>query len=121
MKAQTPAEGILKRNDWGDTKTYQVVCECGDSDHDHNVWIEADETFSVTVTIYTRSKSKWWELNRWKKIWILLTKGYIEEEASIIMREQQALNYAETLKKAVENVKTFKKSRTTHVSKDRIS
>ena len=108
IKSQKPAEGILKRHDWGDAMTYQVVCECGDANHDHNVWIEADDT-GVTVTTYTQQKSKWWELNRWQKLWTLLTRGYIEYEASIIMKEQQALNYAETLKWAIMDVKSFKK------------
>jgi hypothetical protein len=107
LKAQVPAEGILKRSDWGNAMTYQVVCECGDNNHDHNVWIEADDT-GVTVTTYTQQKSKWWALNRWQKIWTLLTRGYIEYEASIIMREQQALNYAETLKTAIKDVRNFK-------------
>lgn len=110
MKAQTPATGILKRSEWGDSKAYQIVCECGDPNHDHNVWVEAED-HGVSVTIYTTSKSKIWEMNRWKKIWILLTKGYIEEEVSVILKEQQALNYAETLKKAVGDVKAFKNSR----------
>jgi hypothetical protein len=108
IQAQAPAQGILKRSDWGDAITYQVVCECGDSNHDHNVWVEADDG-NVTVTTYTTQKSKWWTLNRWQTIWILLTKGYVEYEANIIMTEQQAVNYAETLKKAVEDVKSFKK------------
>jgi hypothetical protein len=108
LTAEIPARGILKRSDWGDAMTYQVVCECQDADHDHNIWIEADDN-SVTVTTYTQQKSKWWSMNRCQKIWTLLTKGYIEYEGSIIMTEQQALNYAETLKKAVEDVKNFKK------------
>jgi hypothetical protein len=49
-------------------------------------------------------------MNRWQTIWILITKGYIEYEGSIIMTEQQALNYAETLKKAIIDVKEFKSS-----------
>ena len=110
MKAQKPAVGILKRNDWGDAMTYQVVCECGDSNHDHNIWIEAEHD-RVMVTIYTQQKSKWWSMNRWQKIWTLLTKGYIEYEGSIIMTEQQALNYTETLKCAILDVKQFKKER----------
>ena len=108
ISAQMPAEGILKRSDWGDAVTYQIVCECQDPNHDHNVWVEADEG-NVTVTTYTTQKSKWWTLNRWQTIWILLTKGYVEYEANIIMTEQQAVNYAETLKKAVKDVKSFKK------------
>ena len=109
LTPQTPAQGILKRNSWGDAITYQVVCECQDADHDHNVWVEADDT-GVTVTTYTTQKSQWWSLNRWQTIWILLTKGYVKYEANIIMSEQQALNYAETIKSSIQDVKNFKKS-----------
>ena len=110
LNPQSPAEGILKRNDWGDAITYQVVCECQDANHDHNVWVEADN-HRVTVTTYTTQKSKWWSLNRWQTIWILLTKGYIEYEANLIMTEQQTLNYAEILKTAIQDVKKFKQDR----------
>jgi hypothetical protein len=107
LNPQSPAEGVLKRSDWGDAMCYQVVCQCHQPDHDHNVWVEADDC-DVTVTTYTTQKSKPWSLNRWQTIWILLTKGYVEYEANICMTEQQAVNYAETLKKAVEDVKQFK-------------
>jgi hypothetical protein len=107
LEPQTPAEGILKRGQWSDAMTYQVTCECHDADHDHNVWVEADD-HRVTVTTYTTQKSQWWSLNRWQTIWILLTKGYVKYEANISMTEQQALNYAETLKKAIKDVKNFK-------------
>jgi len=107
MKAQIPAEGIFKHREWGDSVMYGVTCECTDPNHQHDVWIEADDS-GVTVTTYTQQTTKWWELNRFKIIWTLLTKGYIEYEASLIMSEQQALNYSDTLKKAVADVKRFK-------------
>lgn len=110
MTTQAPAEGILKRKDYGDSKSYQVVCECGDPGHDHNIWVEADDS-NVTVTIYAITKSKWWEMNRWQKIWTLLTKGYVEYETDLIMSEQQALNYSETLKSAVQDTQVFKAQR----------
>jgi hypothetical protein len=110
MKPQLPAEGVLKRSDWGDSMCYQVVCQCYQEDHDHNVWVEADES-DVTVTTYTTQKSKPWSLNRWQVIWRLLTKGYVEYEANIIMTEQQALNYANVLTNAVKDVKLFKSKR----------
>jgi hypothetical protein len=109
MKAQTPAEGILKRGDWGDSKSYLVPCSCCGSDCDHNVWVEADDT-GVAVTTYTKLKSKWWKFNRFQTIWTLLTKGYVEYEASIIMTEQQSLNYADLLKAAAKEVKTFREA-----------
>ena len=108
MKAQTPAVGIMKTNDWGEAQAYKIDCSCGDSDHAHSVWVEADE-LGVTVTTYTMVKSKWWSMNRFQKIWKLLTKGYVEYEGSVIMTQQQALNYAETLKSAIADVETFRK------------
>ena len=109
MKAQKPAEGILLNKDFGDAKSYTVVCECGCGDHEHKIWVEAEDDWQVTVNTYTAQKTNWWSKTRWRHIWQLLTKGYVEYEACIIMNEQQALNYAETLKQAIQDVKNFKK------------
>lgn len=108
MKPEQPALGIMRTNDWGDTKVYRVACDCGSNEHNHDVWVEADET-NVTVTTFTTVKSKWWQLNRWQQIWTLLTKGYVEYEASLIMSQRQALNYAKTLESAIIDVETFRK------------
>jgi hypothetical protein len=136
MKAQIPAEGILKTHDWGDSKVYKVTCDCGQPDHEHNVWIEADES-GINVNIYTTVKTDCWseELrpkydidNVWlqefewfwkglynslvrklkltKSIWIT---GYVDYQTTISMTEQTALNYATTLKSAIEDVREFKK------------
>ena len=107
MEAQAPAEGILKRHDWGDSKVYQIPCDCGDTDHIHNLWVEADEC-NVNVTIYVDVKTKWWSANRFKQIWTLLTKGYLQQETVLAMSQQQALNYAETLKQAIKDVEKFR-------------
>lgn len=110
MIAEKPAEGILSRSDYGDAKLYEVPCSCGCENGTHKVWIESDD-MGVTVTTYQQLKTKWWKLNRFQKIWTLLTKGYIEYEACIIMTEQQALNYSETLKSAIKDVKMFRAER----------
>jgi hypothetical protein len=107
MKAQIPAEGILKKNDCGDAKMYHVVCDCGQPDHEHSLWVEADET-GISVTIYATVKSPWWSMNRFKQIWTLLTNGYLQYETVLTMNEQAAINYAETLKSAVKDVKEFR-------------
>jgi hypothetical protein len=107
IKLQTPAEGILKKNDWGDTKMYHVVCDCGSDDHNHNIWVEAED-HGVTVTVYTTVKSPWWSMNRFKQIWQLLSKGYLQHETVLTMNEQTAFNYAETLKSAIKDVKAFR-------------
>jgi hypothetical protein len=110
MIVQTPAEGIMKTNDWGDSRVYRISCTCGQPDHDHNVWVEADDS-EVSVTIYTTVSSNFWSRTRWHAIWTLLTKGYIDTEATVIMRKQQAYNYAQTLLSAVEDVEAFRNDR----------
>ena len=37
------------------------------------------------------------------------TKGYIKTESIVAMTEQQALNYADTIKSAIQDVKEFRK------------
>ncbi len=138
MKAETPAEGILKRGDYGDSKWYQVVCGCGQVYHDHNFEVESSET-GVDVNVHITVKSNYWgEIvekhydidspylqevdwfwkdlvngfwNRLKVTWEVWTTGAVTAQTTITMSEQQALNYAETLKSAVEDVKHFKEER----------
>ena len=108
MKPQTPAEGILETGHWPDAKSYHVVCDCGDADHSHNLWIEADDT-GITVSIYAEVKTPWWSMNRWQQIWTLLTRGHLRQETVLTMDEQTALNYAETLKLAIKDCKVQRK------------
>jgi hypothetical protein len=106
--AETPARGILKVNEWGSSKMYKVVCECGSDDCTHTIDIEAEDT-GVTVTIYTTTRTNFWSMSRWKHIWTLLVNGHVDFETNIHLSEQSALNYGETLKQAVQDVKNFKK------------
>ena len=107
MKAQKPAEGILKTSEWGDSKWYHIRCDCGSDECSHDVNVEADD-FGIQVHIYAKNHTRWWEKNRWKQIWQILTKGYAQMDTTIVLNEQTALNYAETLKSAVADVKKFK-------------
>jgi hypothetical protein len=109
MIAETPAQGILKINEWGNSKMYRAVCACGDDACSHTIDIEADS--EVNVTIYTRTKTNFWSKTRWSHIWSLLIKGHTDFETTIILDRQSALNYAETIKIAVKDVETFEKAR----------
>jgi hypothetical protein len=115
MIAQFPAEGIMKTNDWGDSRVYRVACNCGDETHNHNVWVEADD-HDITVTVYTTTKTNFWSKTRWYHVWTLLTKGYIDTESTVCMSRQQAFNYSETLKNAINDVNQFQKIRNSQQS-----
>lgn len=108
MEAQTPAKGVLLVTDWGQSKMYKAVCECGDNDCTHTIDIEAEDT-GVIVTIYTMTRTNFWSKTRWSHIWKLLTKGHTDFETCIIMNKQVALNYANVLQSAVSDVEELRK------------
>lgn len=145
MKPQTPAEGILKTNDFGDSKWYQVVCGCGQPDHTLTVEVEADE-MGVSVNTYATVKTDYWTetvkpsagidnvwleefdavwkgfvnglVTRLKLTWDIWVKGYVSAETTILMSEQQTINYANTLTSAVNDVKMFRDKRLNKDSKN---
>ena len=110
MNAEKPATGILKTSEWGDSKWYHVRCDCGNADCSHEVNVEADD-IHVQVHVSVTNHTKWWEKRRWAQIWQILTQGYAEMETTIVMNEQTAFNYAETLKTAMKDVKIFREQR----------
>lgn len=107
MKHQKPAEGILKTSEYGDTKFYSVACSCTDPEHSHQLVVES-ESDGITLTIYHTAFTSFDFMTRFKHIWNILTKGYSEYDASLVMSEQQAFNYAETIKVAIKDIAIFK-------------
>ena len=105
MKPETPAAGIMLRYDSGDMKTYLIDCECTDPDHAHTLSVEADKDFGITVSIWTTAETPVWSVSRWRLMWQLLTTGTVKYNVGIILKEQQALNYADALIKAIADVK----------------
>jgi hypothetical protein len=110
MIPERPAKGILKNGDFGDAMFYHVRCDCGNEDCAHEIEVEADDCH-IQVHIYHVQHTKWWSKGRWKQIWQILTKGYAEMQTTIILDEQTALNYADTLVCAIEDVKEFRGKR----------
>lgn len=115
MEPETPAQGILKRNDWGDSMCYRVECECGSTEHGHEVQVEADQdgiTVSIYVDAYTSYHHSFWDSMR-SRLSIAaraLFRGTVKVQAELMLREQQAVNYGHTLLNAVEAVKQFKQA-----------
>lgn len=135
MKYQKPAQGILIKSQGEDFRTYEVYCECGNSDHYHAIDVSANDGGEVSVSIYTKSDTAYWvdqfkkryyfknelvrkidwlykdivngTLRRIKWTWQLWVHGKIETESHIIMNQQQAYNYAKTLEQAVKDISEY--------------
>jgi len=106
MKPQTPAQGIMLNRNWGTARSYTIACECGDTDHFPQMWIEVgdenDADFqNVTVTFYVETVSPWYSTSRWRQIWSMLTRGYVKQESTLILSKQAALNLSTVLRNSV--------------------
>ena len=100
MIAQEPAEGIAKIADSEYRKAYSVPCKCGCNEHTFTFEVakEHRDDDDVSLFVYMMTKTSW-KKNRFKQIWQLLTKGYIELEADIIISNQATKNLATVLLK----------------------
>lgn len=131
LKAEIPAEGMMKTYQNVDSISYRVDCTCGNEDDTIEFTVEADSN-DIVVFTYTTQKTDWWsdpanknksykydneflfELNyivrgwvnglihRLKWTWRLWIDGYIKYQSTTIMTKQQALNYAKVLEDAIE-------------------
>lgn len=138
MNYQEPAVGILKNSDFGDAKMYTITCDCDDPACNHVLWVEASD-IGISVNIHTTEKTEVWKVKfplrydidnkflQWfdwfwkdlvngllhrlkitRDVWF---KGYVEYHGEIILNRQRALNYAEALKRAINDVEEFNKTR----------
>jgi hypothetical protein len=135
LTPQTPAEGIHLNSDWGASKTYVIGCSCG-CGTEHCLDVEVDEDSLIWARIYAKVKTNYWSefwpkrydirnsflqwldwtvkdlvngvVIRLKLTWTVWTRGYIECSQDIHMTQQQALNYSETLRTAVQDVENFR-------------
>lgn len=131
MKPQEPAEGIMKTNDFGSCVWYRVSCQCGHPDHALDVEVEASG-WSVEMHTHATVKTDYWgELvekrydiknpvlqradwlfkdivnglwRRLKLTWKVWVVGYLQAETTLIMTEQQARNFAQTIENAADRM-----------------
>ena len=109
MKAQKPARGIMFNADYGSSKSYTIACDCQDGDHQVHMWIEINsdkDTKDVEMTFYVNTTTPFWlpRFSRIRAAWDILTKGYREDQHSLILNKQAALNVASTINQVVKEL-----------------
>ena len=99
---QTPARGIMLDSDYGNSKAYTIACDCHDGDHQVHMWIELEgdeHCRDVNMTFYVNTTTPFWKegFSRVKAAWDILVKGYREDQHTLILSKQAALNVANTI------------------------
>ena len=109
MITQTPAQGIMLDRDYGDSKSYTIACECHDGNHQVHMWIELEghsDTKEVELTFYVNTTTPFWKegFSRIKAAWNILIYGYREDQHTLILNKQAALNVASTINQVVKEL-----------------
>lgn len=102
IKTQTPAQGIMLDRNYGDSRAYTIACDCRDGDHQVHMWIELngdEDTKDVEMIFYVNTTTPFWKegFSRIKSAWNILIYGYREDQHSLILNKQAALNVASTI------------------------
>lgn len=113
MKSQTPAKGIMFDADYGNSKTYTISCDCHDSDHQVHMWIEIngdEDAKDVEMTFYVNTTTPFWKegFSRVKSAWDILIYGYREDQHTLILNKQAALNVATVITTVIEELEEKK-------------
>ena len=133
MKPQEPAEGITYTMKSETMEIYQIPCECSSEDHYNTLTVSVDDC-SVSVNIYTKATIDYWTYPKpirtrydikndtlqqlhWavtgflQGIWVrvkltssIWLNGNLEFHSDVLLSKQQALNYSETLRNAVDRL-----------------
>ena len=97
MNTQTPAQGIMLDSD--------------DGDHQVHMWIELDSDQDinlVNMTFYVNTTTPFWKqgFSRFRAAWDILVHGYREDQHTLLLTKQAALNVADTITQVVKELET---------------
>ena len=102
--AQVPALGIAQTNQFGDSASYHIQCECGSESHATDMWIEVehdtDQEPYVMVSFYVTTYTPMWT-HAWQRIraaWNMLVHGVNTQTHEMLLKPQAAENFAGVLR-----------------------
>lgn len=108
MEPQTPADGIHKhRYAWDESESFVVHCDCTSDDHSVEAWIEVEDDYDfATVTFYIQPVTPYTP-SLWKRVKMafkLVFTGFYQEQHSIYLGQQAAVNFHHALKSTIERI-----------------
>jgi hypothetical protein len=106
LNPDLPTPGIMTTAVYPDARSFRVACDCHDSDHDVDVWIEVEsdhDVREVTITFYRELDTPWWEpgFNRFREAWQILRHGRSRFSGTLIVREQTAQTLCDAIQSSI--------------------
>ena len=104
LKAELPAEGIIKLTEFDDLKGYRIECLCTDADHHAEMYVIYDEEMRDVTVNFGQAHVTHNLWGRLKEAAHVLYYGYHKQCSEILLSHQSALNLSSVLKKSVKKV-----------------
>jgi hypothetical protein len=109
MKAEKPATGISKIQEFSDSVCYRIECECTSHDHVVDTHIEVqrlwDDIPDISVMFYVTTYNKFPKniRDRVKQAASILFTGVSKQEHEILLKPQAAKNWIQAVENSINN------------------
>lgn len=107
-----PLKGIMKTGDWHDAKSFRIACDCHDTSHDINAWIELEndkDVKEISVGFFVETQTPFWKkgFHRFRIAWDILVKGYHQGEHHLILDKESALNFSNAIVDSIKDIEKW--------------
>lgn len=112
MKAEKPANGIMKTNEWPQSQSFRIACDCHSESHAVDMWIEvagdATEPPRVQVEFFVNMTVPFWSqgFNRLRAAWRTLWFGEATHAHTMLLNKQAALNLSEAIRQSIQQLES---------------
>lgn len=107
---QAPLRGIMEISGGEQSRAFRIACECTDSRHDLDAWVEVDSDHddqTVTVSFIVQTVIPWRPsfLNRIRTALSVLWSGTNTQSHELMLSEIAARNFATALVKTADELR----------------
>lgn len=110
MKAEKPANGIMKTSERPQSQSFRIACDCHSESHAVDMWIEVDgdprEPQQVQLEFFVNMSVPFWSrgFNRLRAAWNALCMGNVTHAHTMLLNKQAALNLSEAIRQTIQQL-----------------
>ena len=104
-----PLTGIMKIRDLDSARAFRIACECTDTDHDVDAWIEVEgdtigNSHAVSVTFTVQTETPWWDssYSRIREAWNILLHGRSTRSHNLLLNVDAARNFSNAIASTID-------------------
>lgn len=104
-----PLTGIMKICDLDSVRAFRIACDCTNTDHDVDAWIEVEgdsigNSHLISVTFTVQTETPWWDssYSRIREAWKILLHGYSTRSHNLLLNVDAARNFSNAITSTID-------------------